>query len=138
MRSLRASPLLPVLLLLLLLHQQHQPSRAVHLQHARDAARPHGVRERGAAAGGAGAGGSGHILPTYMVHLYRNFKANASDAAEQDAERRADTVRSLMAKGMLLSNIFHDIPAKGRALYWGVGGGDARRAEGLQSTSHSG
>ncbi|XP_051928637.1 nodal-related 2 [Hippocampus zosterae] len=91
MRSLRASPLLPVLLPLFLLQQQHQPSRAVHLRHARDAARPHG---------GAAAGGSGHILPTYMVHLYRNFKANASDAAEQDAERRADTVRSLMAKGL--------------------------------------
>ncbi|XP_061612536.1 nodal homolog [Phyllopteryx taeniolatus] len=89
MRSLRASPLLPVLLLLL------QRTRGVHLQLARDGARLHGMRERGGAA--AGAAGSGHhLLPTYMVHLYRNFKANASDSAE----RRADTVRSLMAKGL--------------------------------------
>ncbi|XP_077406258.1 nodal-related 2 [Vanacampus margaritifer] len=90
MRSLRASLLLPVLLLLLL--HQGQRTRAVHLQHVRDGARLHGLlRDRG---------GSGHHLPTYMVHLYRHFKSNASDASEQNAERRADTVRSLLAKGL--------------------------------------
>lgn len=49
---------------------------------------------------------TGHHLPTYMVHLYRNFMSNMSrpeDAMEQDAEKQADTVRSVMAKGNLLS-----------------------------------
>ncbi|KAM9773248.1 nodal-related 2 [Syngnathus typhle] len=99
MRSLRASPLLPVLLLLL---QQHQPTRTVHLQQARQGAGLRVLRERGGAATAGGSGTSGaHHLPTYMVHLYRNFKANATDAAEQDAEKRADIVRSLMAKGLV-------------------------------------
>ncbi|KAM9837809.1 nodal-related 2 [Aulostomus maculatus] len=46
---------------------------------------------------------TGYHLPTYMVHLYRNFKSNFSrpvDTMEQDAERQADTVRSVMAKGL--------------------------------------
>ncbi|XP_062234585.1 nodal-related 2 [Platichthys flesus] len=46
---------------------------------------------------------TGHHLPTYMVHLYRNFKANFSgplDTAEQDAARQADTVKSVMAKSL--------------------------------------
>lgn len=45
---------------------------------------------------------TGHHLPPYMVHLYRNFKSNLSrpaDALEQHAERQADTVRSVMARG---------------------------------------
>ncbi|KAI3365188.1 hypothetical protein L3Q82_010283 [Scortum barcoo] len=40
-----------------------------------------------------------HHLPTYMMHLYRSFKANLSmpvDAMEQDA----DTVKSVVAKGL--------------------------------------
>lgn len=45
---------------------------------------------------------TGYHLPTYMMHLYRNFKANfsrpAADAMEQDAARQADTVKSVMAK----------------------------------------
>ncbi|XP_019938854.1 nodal-related 2 [Paralichthys olivaceus] len=44
---------------------------------------------------------TGHHLPTYMVHLYRNFKANLSgplDTTEQDAARQADIVKSVMAK----------------------------------------
>ncbi|XP_077482395.1 nodal-related 2 [Stigmatopora argus] len=96
MRSLRASLLLPLALIL------HHHQRGVHLQHARDGARLHGLRERAvSAAVGGGGGGIGHHLPTYMVHLYRNFKPNASIPAEQELERRADTVRSLMAKDLV-------------------------------------
>ncbi|CAN9509155.1 unnamed protein product [Ophioblennius macclurei] len=46
---------------------------------------------------------TGHHLPTYMMHLYRNFRANFSgslDALEQDAARQADTVKSVMAKSL--------------------------------------
>ena len=42
-----------------------------------------------------------HHLPTYMMHLYRNFKSNFSrplDAMERDAAQQADTVKSVMAK----------------------------------------
>uniref|UniRef100_A0A1A7XCR9 Nodal-related 2 n=1 Tax=Iconisemion striatum TaxID=60296 RepID=A0A1A7XCR9_9TELE len=44
---------------------------------------------------------SGHHLPSYMMHLYRNFKSNFSrplDNLERDAVKQADTVKSLMAK----------------------------------------
>ncbi|MEQ2298797.1 hypothetical protein AMECASPLE_009053 [Ameca splendens] len=47
---------------------------------------------------------TGHHLPTYMMHLYRNFKANFSgplDNMERDAARRADTVKSVMAKSLI-------------------------------------
>nr|XP_057917047.1 nodal-related 2 [Doryrhamphus excisus] len=40
--------------------------------------------------------GAGHHLPSYMVHLYRNF-SRPVDATELDA----DTVRSFMAKGLV-------------------------------------
>ncbi|XP_055005900.1 nodal-related 2 [Boleophthalmus pectinirostris] len=46
---------------------------------------------------------AGHHLPTYMVHLYRNFTTNFSkpaDAIEQSVARRADTVKSVMAKSL--------------------------------------
>ncbi|KAM4623914.1 nodal-related 2 [Polymixia lowei] len=46
---------------------------------------------------------TGYHLPTYMVHLYRNFKSNLSrpvDAMEQAAAKQADTVKSLMAKSL--------------------------------------
>ncbi|KAK5600163.1 hypothetical protein CRENBAI_006679 [Crenichthys baileyi] len=46
---------------------------------------------------------TGHHLPTYMMHLYRNFKSNFSgplDNMEQDAAKRADTVKSMMAKSL--------------------------------------
>ncbi|XP_061665372.1 nodal-related 2 [Syngnathoides biaculeatus] len=93
MRSSRGSLLLPVLLLLLLVVVVLiQRTRGVHLQLGRDGARAHGLRERAGAAQGSGH----HPPPTYMVHLYRNFRANASASAE----RRADTVRSLTAKGL--------------------------------------
>ncbi|XP_026207588.1 nodal-related 2 [Anabas testudineus] len=49
---------------------------------------------------------AGHHLPTYMVHLYRNFKSNFSrprDAVEQDAAKQADTVKSVMAKRLTYS-----------------------------------
>lgn len=48
---------------------------------------------------------TGHHLPTYMVHLYRNFTANFSkpvDAMEQSGAKRADTVKSVMAKSEFL------------------------------------
>lgn len=44
---------------------------------------------------------TGYHLPTYMMHLYRNFKSNLSrpmDAMEQAAATQADTVKSVMAK----------------------------------------
>lgn len=48
---------------------------------------------------------TGYHLPTYMVHLYRNFKSNFSrpttDIMEQDAAKQADTVKSVMAKGKI-------------------------------------
>uniref|UniRef100_A0A3P8TNM5 Nodal-related 2 n=1 Tax=Amphiprion percula TaxID=161767 RepID=A0A3P8TNM5_AMPPE len=46
---------------------------------------------------------TGFHLPSYMMHLYRNFKSNFSrpvDTMEQDAARQADTVKSIMAKGL--------------------------------------
>ncbi|XP_056153665.1 nodal-related 2 [Lampris incognitus] len=49
---------------------------------------------------------AGYHLPTYMVHLYRNFKSNLSlpmDATEQAFAKQADTVKSVMAK-----NLTHD------------------------------
>ena len=45
---------------------------------------------------------SSYHLPTYMMHLYRNFRANFSrplDTMERDAARQADTVKSVVAKG---------------------------------------
>ncbi|XP_053707503.1 nodal-related 2 [Synchiropus splendidus] len=47
---------------------------------------------------------SGYHLPTYMMQLYKNFKSNFSrvvDALEMDAEMEADTVRSVMARGLV-------------------------------------
>lgn len=47
---------------------------------------------------------TGYHLPTYMVHLYRNFKSNFSrpmDSMEQDAAKQADTVKSVMAKSKI-------------------------------------
>lgn len=45
-------------------------------------------------------------LPTYMMHLYRNFRPNVSrppDTLEQSAaQQRADTVQSVMAKSKVL------------------------------------
>ncbi|XP_075999729.1 nodal-related 2 [Genypterus blacodes] len=47
---------------------------------------------------------SGYHLPTYMVHLYRNFRTNFSrraDATEPAAAaKQADTVKSVMAKSL--------------------------------------
>ncbi|XP_041672126.1 nodal-related 2 [Cheilinus undulatus] len=46
---------------------------------------------------------TGYHLPTYMMHLYRNFKSNFSrplDAMEQVAAREADTVKSVVAKSL--------------------------------------
>ncbi|XP_076616762.1 nodal-related 2 [Chaetodon auriga] len=46
---------------------------------------------------------TGYHLPTYMMHLYRNFKSNFSrpeDALEQDAAKQADTVKSVVAKSL--------------------------------------
>ncbi|XP_017291550.1 nodal-related 2 [Kryptolebias marmoratus] len=49
------------------------------------------------------AGGHRQHLPFYMMHLYRNFKSNFSrrlDDLGRDASKRADTVKSLMAKSL--------------------------------------
>ncbi|CAL1599682.1 unnamed protein product [Knipowitschia caucasica] len=46
---------------------------------------------------------TGHHLPTYMVHLYRNFTTNFSkpvDAIERSGAKRADTVKSVVAKSL--------------------------------------
>ncbi|XP_048844269.1 nodal-related 2 [Brienomyrus brachyistius] len=46
---------------------------------------------------------SGHAFPTYMMHLYRNFKSNRShpdDFLERRAVKKADTVRSVIAKSL--------------------------------------
>uniref|UniRef100_UPI0037E7DDF6 nodal-related 2 n=1 Tax=Semicossyphus pulcher TaxID=241346 RepID=UPI0037E7DDF6 len=46
---------------------------------------------------------TGYHLPTYMMHLYRNFKSNFSrplDTMEQVAVKQADTVKSVMAKSL--------------------------------------
>lgn len=52
---------------------------------------------------------SGYHLPTYMMHLYRNFRSNFSrplDAVEQDAVKQADTVKSLVAKSKYWLSFF--------------------------------
>lgn len=44
---------------------------------------------------------SGSHLPTYMMHLYRNFRSNFSrplDTLEQSGAQQADTVQSVVAK----------------------------------------
>ncbi|XP_029977868.1 nodal-related 2 [Sphaeramia orbicularis] len=46
---------------------------------------------------------TGYHLPTYMVHLYRNLKSNFSrplDTLEQFGAKRADTIKSVMAKSL--------------------------------------
>lgn len=48
-------------------------------------------------------------LPTYMMHLYRNFRSNFSkplDTLEQSAAQQADTVQSVMAKSKDLFRSF--------------------------------
>lgn len=48
---------------------------------------------------------TGYHLPTYMMHLYRNFKSNFSrpvDTMEQDAAKQADTVKSVVAKSKII------------------------------------
>lgn len=48
-------------------------------------------------------------LPTYMMHLYRNFRPNLSkplDTLEQSAAQQADTVQSVMAKSKVLFPCF--------------------------------
>lgn len=52
---------------------------------------------------------TGYHLPTYMMHLYRNFKSNFSrpmDIMEQDAAKQADTVKSVVAKSKILVDSF--------------------------------
>lgn len=61
--------------------------------------------------------GTGYHLPTYMMHLYRNFRANFSmplDTMEQVAVRQADTVKSVMAK----SKIFIYLSPEKLVLSW--------------------
>ncbi|XP_024141074.1 nodal-related 2 [Oryzias melastigma] len=42
----------------------------------------------------------GYHLPTYMIHLYRNFKSNLSRPLDDLERKRADTVKSLVAKNL--------------------------------------
>nr|XP_046233437.1 nodal-related 2 [Scatophagus argus] len=47
---------------------------------------------------------TGYHLPTYMMHLYRNFKSNFSrpvDIMERDVAKQADTVKSVVAKSLM-------------------------------------
>ncbi|XP_030631676.1 nodal-related 2 [Chanos chanos] len=47
--------------------------------------------------------GPRHHLPTYMMHLYRNFKTNQSrlmDYMEQEQAKQADTIKSIMSKSL--------------------------------------
>lgn len=51
----------------------------------------------------------GYHLPTYMMHLYRNFRSNFSrplDTLEQSAAQQADTVQSVVAKSKILFHLF--------------------------------
>ncbi|XP_041760159.2 nodal-related 2 [Coregonus clupeaformis] len=44
-----------------------------------------------------------HLAPTYMMHLYRNYKSNLTrpiDVMEQTTAKQADTVKSVMAKSL--------------------------------------
>lgn len=43
----------------------------------------------------------GYHLPTYMIHLYRNFKSNLSRPLDDLERKRADTVKSLVAKSKI-------------------------------------
>ncbi|KAM9716028.1 nodal-related 2 [Menidia menidia] len=77
-------------LLLLLVHGLHKSRDGLYMK----ALHPFSVLDRS----------SGHPLPTYMMHLYRNFKSNLSrplDIMERDAVKKADTVKSLMAKSLI-------------------------------------
>uniref|UniRef100_A0A3P9KD56 Nodal-related 2 n=1 Tax=Oryzias latipes TaxID=8090 RepID=A0A3P9KD56_ORYLA len=42
----------------------------------------------------------GYHLPTYMINLYRNFKSNLSRPLDNLERKRADTVKSLVAKNL--------------------------------------
>lgn len=47
---------------------------------------------------------TGYHLPTYMMHLYRNFKSNLSrplNTMEQDVAKQADIVQSVLAKSKI-------------------------------------
>jgi len=58
---------------------------------------------------------SGYHLPTYMMHLYRNFKSNfssPSDNMELYTGQQADTVKSLMAKSKTFLLLFLRITNK--------------------------
>ncbi|XP_061564452.1 nodal-related 2 [Cololabis saira] len=45
----------------------------------------------------------GYHLPTYMMHLYRNYRSNFSrpvDSMEREAANKADTVKSILARNL--------------------------------------
>ncbi|KAM6896865.1 nodal-related 2 [Xenentodon cancila] len=90
MRSLGAlGVVLHASLLVLLAHGIHKSTDGVHMSSLH---RPPLV-DRSA----------GYHLPTYMMHLYRNFRSNLSrplDIMERDAAKKADTVKSMLARNL--------------------------------------
>ncbi|XP_051968824.1 nodal-like [Xyrauchen texanus] len=42
-----------------------------------------------------------HHLPTYMMHLYRNFKVNVTRPADFMEHERADTIKSILSKSLI-------------------------------------
>ncbi|KAL0964752.1 hypothetical protein UPYG_G00328410 [Umbra pygmaea] len=61
----------------------------------------HGISRRYAAE--QGPPGHHHLAPTYMMHLYRNYKSNLTrptDVLDQTTAKQADTVKSVMAKSL--------------------------------------
>lgn len=46
-----------------------------------------------------------HHLPTYMIHLYRNFKLNQTRPAEHLEHEQADTIKSILSKSKICFNI---------------------------------
>lgn len=58
---------------------------------------------------------SGYHLPTYMMHLYRNFRSNFSRPLDT-MERDADTVKSVVAKSKVLDDCSSDMDRDGNLL----------------------
>lgn len=46
-----------------------------------------------------------HHLPTYMMHLYRNFKLNQTRPAEHLEHEQADTIKSILSKSKICFSI---------------------------------
>lgn len=46
-----------------------------------------------------------HHLPTYMMHLYRNFKLNQTRPAEHLEHEQADTIKSILSKSKMCFSV---------------------------------